>query len=532
MNVAKISQIIKNTECQLNDGNFDLLAFIKVLDDLDNFDRKMLLNRIAWNHSIPRVLVNQPLSSLIKFFEFLDSKDYFKESEGIRNARGFLGDKLDNKIQLLLHIIKNIESISETAIIELASTDTGLDELEKIVSDSDEKYREIVAVGLGNIIAPDFLDSLNYPSVNRGAHHRISIILNKLVEQTGSKSSYIASKALYYGCSLSVENMAKLLKSSSHLQRNLGLTYYQHARIDVENVKSHIPFIVELLEDNKIDVSKNALKALGYFSPEFSEIIADTILDLLVVRSTNRPQEFFNSGIVISGLKEVIKYNPRLQGIVLHNIKEIAIRNKGSTQYRAIFVGIGINKKEFLALIGELQADNPVAAKSIADIVSGTLEISQIASQISETDPKDIQQNAANQIGLLTKYYENGLLQAKSSFNWAIGITVLSVLAFIVITLLFGKNADKTIVWITAISSGLAELIAGTLLIIYQKTLSQLNNYNHQMSKIQDFLLANSFIESLSQDAQDSARLELIRSLASSRADILQPDNYKKESRL
>lgn len=160
------------------------------------------------------------------------------------------------------------------------------------------------------------------------------------------------------------------------------------------------------------------------------------------------------------------------------------------------------------------------------------MEISQIASQISETDPKDIQQNAANQIGLLTKYYENGLLQAKSSFNWAIGITVLSVLAFIVITLLFGKNADKTIVWITAISSGLAELIAGTLLIIYQKTLSQLNNYNHQMSKIQDFLLANSFIESLSQDAQDSARLELIRSLASSRADILQPDNYKKESRL
>ena len=236
-------------------------------------------------------------------------------------------------------------------------------------------------------------------------------------------------------------------------------------------------------------------------------------------------REFFNSNIVVSALKEAIKFNPRLQGKLLHNVRDIAINSSGNVRNRAVFVGIGISRKEFLALINEIQESNPVAAKSIAGIVAGNLESTQIINQISETDPKDIQQNAANQIGLLRRYYESGLAQAKSSFNWAIGITVLSILAFIGIVILFGKNEDKTIIWATAIASGLTELIAGTLLLIYQKTLLQLNNYNRQMSKIQDYLLANSFIESLSENARDNARLELIRSITPTQNNLLQSND-------
>ena len=55
---------------------------------------------------------------------------------------------------------------------------------------------------------------------------------------------------------------------------------------------------MELLEDERIDVSKSALNAIIYFSPEYSNLVADTIFDLLVLRSNNRPQEFFNLSTV------------------------------------------------------------------------------------------------------------------------------------------------------------------------------------------------------------------------------------------
>jgi flagellar motor component MotA len=142
------------------------------------------------------------------------------------------------------------------------------------------------------------------------------------------------------------------------------------------------------------------------------------------------------------------------------------------------------------------------------------LESSQIVNQISETDPKDIQQNAANQINLLTKYYENGLSQAKASFNWAITMAIVGFIGYITAIILFINNIDKTGALVSTIGASLTQFLAGSLFWIYQKTLTQLNNYNSQMNNIQNYLLANSFIESLEGNAKELARMDLIKRVA------------------
>ena len=138
-----------------------------------------------------------------------------------------------------------------------------------------------------------------------------------------------------------------------------------------------------------------------------------------------------------------------------------------------------------------------------------------IASQISGTDPSDVQQNAANQIKLLAKYHESGLQQARTSFNWAIALSLLGfpLLIFAFYYLLTNQSENPTS-FISAMASVLVEFIAGTLFYLYNQTRKQLTYYHQQMNQIQRFLLANSVAESLENPAKEASRIELIRAIA------------------
>lgn len=516
---------------QISEGTLDMPVFIAEIDGLEKDVRNKLLDRLINPNNKPSLIKGQSLYEIIRLIDYLNINNYFNRESSNRLSNYIDFFSFSNyQNQIMLYLFKNVSVLSPEAADKLAETEQGVDELISIIKNNGESNFHFGATrGLAHQLVPgslyvSFRDSY-WPSKNDRASSKIPDILKNCVSSSNEKVAIAASLALYYGKELSTENIEFMLKGSNYQLKKIALSVFKHYDIKPENISKFIPLIVDLLEDERIDISQNALNAIETLAPIYSNELAENVSELLVVRSTKRPQEFFNVNTTVSAFKETFKHNPRLHGQILHKLKNIAFDNDGSVRTRAVFVGAAISKKEFLALVDEIKEKNPKTANSIANIVSGSLERTQILTEISQTDPKDIQQNAANQLHLLTRYYESGLAQAKNSFNWAIGITVFCVLSFLTIVIIFGQNEDKTIIWLSAFASGIAEIIAGTLLAIYKQSLSQLNNYNQQMSKIQNYLLANSFIESLSNETKDTARLELIKSISLSQTNLNDQSN-------
>jgi len=515
---------------QIANGVFELTSFIETLNDLEQDVKNKYLDDLVYANDAKLFWEKLPLETVTKFLDYLINQiDFFdknKKAYKILGPREFIYKVtfLNNSFEILLYLYKCSDSIlSFYAAQELGESEKGFLELEAALKNNYDKAYQVVAVRvIANRWVPYFEDDIyNYfKHPEESAPPNTSEILRNCLSSPYYDVAYVAAQALFVAKKLNSDNIETLLHLDDSRQKILGLKYLNDS-ISEKTAGRFAPTIIQLLEDEKADVSEHALETIGLLSKKFCILLAETIVESLIMRSSNRPQEYFNSKSVVAALNLTFQYNPRLQGQIIYKLRDIAFKQTGNIRSRAVFVAVGINRREFLGLVDDWKEVEPRIAKSIVNIVQGNVEVAEIVHQISETDPKDIQQNAANQIELLRKYYESGLSQAKSSFNWAIGITVFSIVAFIVSILYFGLNQDKTVIWVSAVASGLTELIAGTLLLIYQKTLAQLNNYNQQMSKIQDHLLANSFIESLSEDVRDRARLELIKSITGEKSNIM-----------
>ncbi|MCI0643741.1 MAG: hypothetical protein L0346_02490 [Chloroflexi bacterium] len=295
---------------------------------------------------------------------------------------------------------------------------------------------------------------------------------------------------------------------------------------------SNAAILVKVLEDPSGQISNEAIEKL--FFPRYSgqvdaESVVDAIINELVIRVSDRPGRNFNPEIVAKALNKTFEQNPQLYGQTLERLCNLAFDHQDSVRRRSIFVAKRINEGEFAALVHERADDDPLAAKAIFKALGSGVDIDAIADQISETDPSDIQRNAANQIKLLEKYYEDGLKQAKTSFNWALVITSISLLCLIIaLYFLISTNASSFVSILTAIGSILTQFIAATIFYLYDQTRKQLTYYHQQMNQIQRFLLANSLIESLlDSDSRDKTRIELVKLIATMDRidnDLLLPD--------
>jgi hypothetical protein len=275
---------------------------------------------------------------------------------------------------------------------------------------------------------------------------------------------------------------------------------------------------VALLEDKKGYIVDDVLGILDRGHVQLDEdALLNAIISELIIRESGRPSEYFNPDTISKTLQVLFKWNSRLYGQALKTLCEIAVGNKGAVRRRATLAAISIDERGFLAQVNENSGSNPEAAKEILNLVTGNLDAAIIANQISGTDPSDVQQNAANQIKLLAQYHESGLQQAKTSFNWAIVIS-LAGFPFLVLAgyyLLTNQSGNLTSI-VSSIGSVLVEFMAGTLFYLYNQTRKQLTYYHQQMNQIQRFLLANSVAESLEQPAKENARMELIKTIANS----------------
>lgn len=503
---------------RFEENQFESASFIK---DLESLDEEMYKEAIEFIIRARKPFwISLSAVELKLFLEYLFTSKWF-ENESY-SSQHYKGDLLEsaalnqNGIEVLSDLYKHNKTIQSKAggyiVNRLVNSQNGraiLLEFLKI-EDADIQYPALNALA-NHCVHPGFEPVY----LADDAHLYIDAIRSFLFHSNNNLSK-VATFTLHYGELLNTVETIALLQAKSANRKIIGLQSLRYLKVDSSKAQQLCTLVVECLESDKLDVNNAALKGLSYLSDKFSNLLAEEILDGLVIRKYDYPKEFFNTNTVTTALREIFKKNQRLPGEVLHKLCNIAYTSNIDVRNRSIFVAVALNKKEFLALVNERREGNPSVSKAILNTVTGTLDTDQIVTQISQTDPKDVQQNAANQITVLAKYYENGLSQAKASFSWAIAITIFSILSFIVAALLFVNNTDKTGTVIAAVGGALTQLIAGTLLFIYRRTLIQLDNYTAQMSKVQNYLLANSFAESLEGEAKEQARIELIKTVANS----------------
>ena len=135
--------------------------------------------------------------------------------------------------------------------------------------------------------------------------------------------------------------------------------------------------------------------------------------------------------------------------------------------------------------------------------------------RVAQADPSNIQQVAASQLELINNYYSTILNQAVQSFRWAIIAAGAGLLFFVAAVAFLLTSQQVNISAVSIISGALVEVISGVNFYLYRQALAQLELFHVRLERTQLFLLANSVCENLKGDFQQTARTELIRTIAS-----------------
>lgn len=143
-------------------------------------------------------------------------------------------------------------------------------------------------------------------------------------------------------------------------------------------------------------------------------------------------------------------------------------------------------------------------------------QVNETLKRVSDASPSKIQEVAASQLELLSVYHNVALEQAKKSFTWALlaaGIGLIFLVSSV--TFILASDSIEAAI-ISLISGALIEFISGINFVLYGKASSQLADFQKRLEVTQRFLLANSLCESLDGEQRNTARTELIKTMASS----------------
>jgi hypothetical protein len=148
---------------------------------------------------------------------------------------------------------------------------------------------------------------------------------------------------------------------------------------------------------------------------------------------------------------------------------------------------------------------------------------------IADTYPDDVQQNAANQTALLTKYYDEVLKQAQTGFKWAVVASLIGLAFFLgaIIIFLSFNSIDGAV--ISMVGGAIVEVIAGLNFYLYGKTTAQFSEFHQRLAQTQRFLLANSICSLIEDAGRQTSRAELVQVIATDmRKESLTPSTEKK----
>ena len=107
------------------------------------------------------------------------------------------------------------------------------------------------------------------------------------------------------------------------------------------------------------------------------------------------------------------------------------------------------------------------------------------------------------------------LLQAKSSFRWALVISAAGFIFFLMSIIFVLDQQQKNKALIPLISGAIIEVIAGVNFYLYGQTTKQLSSFYRKLDRTQRFLLANSICESLEGETKQTTRSEIVKIISS-----------------
>ncbi len=132
----------------------------------------------------------------------------------------------------------------------------------------------------------------------------------------------------------------------------------------------------------------------------------------------------------------------------------------------------------------------------------------------------------------INDYYVLSKTQAQNSFTLAVAMCIIGILLMgvsIFATFFYSSNVISAV--IPAVGAAIVEVIAGTSLNVYKKSLSQLNRYFNSLHSNERFLSIVNIVSKASPDVQDDMYYEIIKSqIGVVSTDLVEDDN--KESKV
>ena len=133
------------------------------------------------------------------------------------------------------------------------------------------------------------------------------------------------------------------------------------------------------------------------------------------------------------------------------------------------------------------------------------------AKKVPEVETDILELMLAN-MGEIKDYYALSKIQAKNSFRLAVSMCVIGfmlIVSSIVFLFLFKESIE--IALIPAISGAIVEVIAGTTLFVYKKSLSQLNHYYASLHSNERYLSLVHLASKISENKRDEIYAEIIK---------------------
>lgn len=132
--------------------------------------------------------------------------------------------------------------------------------------------------------------------------------------------------------------------------------------------------------------------------------------------------------------------------------------------------------------------------------------------KMAEIDPKDIQKTAALLVTTSLGYYADIQKHAQQSFRWALGFAAVGTLFIIGCSTFFMLKKDN-LANVGLIGGALIQFIAAINFYLYRQTSKQFAGFHICLERMDRYLLANSFCETLSGE-KDECRKKMIEIMA------------------
>ena len=509
-------------------------------------NKKMDINEIEDEFWVEMEMGN-PAAANIFYSKLLDLGDKRFNEVGIAMAKknpriiDILSLGHEKSLEYLEAILKNTEP-SDTYSHENAAEvlkrigAIGVDLAEKFFQQTNPEARTILVSlmfihtrNIFSILSTILKDERNMsrPEIIRGIYLGIMRIGdNKLSNEQEKILQIIQNLINDKDRSVRLESFV-LLGRSSRLSRDEFFKWSED--IDLSVRKNFVDFLfsrkldekttdgyINLLEDSVGEVVQECFNLL---EKEWRRINPDeainSIFDILVERKNGKPDTYFNPSIVAKFLSLLDRNYPHTNTDSLIRLRDLAINNNGGIRRRAISIAKIFAVNEFIDMVIEIKKEKPNEVNELLQYFRYDFKETPLYNQISKAEPGNIQENAAIQIQLLANYHENGLKQARTSFIWAIIISIAGFLSLLIsIGFLISSSFTNIVAIIAAIGSCISQFISYTLLNIYREAMNLLTYYHRQMNRTQSFLLANSLCEMLNDENKEKSRMDLIKDIS------------------